>query len=82
MSALEHPDAGIGLYVLGLDDPQERDQWREHLGACASCRLEWQRLRELPPLLARAEELQPPPRDLEDRLLARVVGVRRHGHHR
>jgi hypothetical protein len=52
---------GLGAYVLGALEPEERRRVEEHVRACPSCAAELAELRSLPPLLdrVRPEDLQP-----------------------
>jgi len=56
------PDAtGLGAYVLGALDADERRHVEEHVDGCAECAAELAEFRELPALLARVgpEDLRP-----------------------
>jgi hypothetical protein len=47
MSAVEHDQAQLGAYVLGVLESNERDEFEAHLATCAVCRQEVDELSEL-----------------------------------
>jgi hypothetical protein len=79
----------LGVYIVGAIDPAERATVDAHLSHCPDCREELAGLAGLPALLGRvpredaerlalgAEELEEPPAELLDSLLAQVTARRR-----
>jgi Putative zinc-finger len=79
----------LGVYVVGAIDPAERATVDAHLGHCQECREELAGLAGLPALLGRVpkedaerlalgtEELEEPPAEMLDSLLAQVTARRR-----
>ncbi|HUA28078.1 MAG TPA: zf-HC2 domain-containing protein [Streptosporangiaceae bacterium] len=79
----------LGVYVVGAIDPAERATVDAHLSHCPECREELAGLAGLPALLGRvpredaerlafgAEELEEPPAEMLDSLLAQVTSRRR-----
>jgi anti-sigma factor RsiW len=47
MSAVEHDQAQLGAYVLGVLEAGERDEFEAHLASCPACRQEVDELSEL-----------------------------------
>lgn len=84
----------LGVYVVGAIDPAERATVDAHLSHCYDCREELAGLAGLPALLGRVpredaerlalgtEELEEPPAELLDSVLARVTARRRARRHR
>jgi Anti-sigma-K factor rskA/Putative zinc-finger len=69
----------LGPYVLGALEPDETNDLRRHLEACASCAEQERALRRLPALLDLVEADAPvasPPPELEDAVLDRFVRER------
>lgn len=63
----------LGGYVLSGLEPSEEARVSEHLLSCAACRAEYERLRELPGLMATVADTPPgPPPTLRARVLARA----------
>jgi hypothetical protein len=85
VTCLDPAATGLGAYVLGALEPEERDRLERHVAGCPVCAAELAELRTLPPLLdrVRPEDLRPvpvtPSPDLYDRLSA---AARRTGRHR
>ena len=54
-------NAGLGAYVLGALEPDERSAIEDHLRGCATCSAELAGLQGLPALLARVrpEDIEP-----------------------
>jgi anti-sigma-K factor RskA len=75
--------AGLGPYVLGALEPEDRRRAEEHLRGCARCAAELDEFRGLPALLDRvhAGDLEPvavtPSPALFDRLAAAAADLRR-----
>jgi len=79
----------LGVYIVGAIDPAERAVVDAHLSHCPDCREELAGLAGLPALLGRvpredaerlllgAEELEEPPAELLDSLLAQITARRR-----
>jgi anti-sigma-K factor RskA len=79
----------LGVYVVGAIDPAERAAVDAHLSHCLDCREELAGLAGLPALLGRvpredaerlalgSEELEEPPAEILDALLAQVTARRR-----
>jgi Putative zinc-finger len=79
----------LGVYVVGAIDPAERATVDAHLGHCPDCREELAGLAGLPALLGRVpredaerlalgeQELEEPPAEMLDSLLAQVTARRR-----
>ncbi|SDT40680.1 anti-sigma factor [Microlunatus soli] len=79
----------LGVYVLGMLDPDERDAVRRHVADCPFCRTELAELEELPAILGKllpadlaalradAVTTPAPPREGLSRLLARAERLRR-----
>jgi predicted anti-sigma-YlaC factor YlaD len=55
----------VATYLLGLDEPSTRADFREHLTACSACRTEWLALRDLPQWLSVAAAVQQPSAGLD-----------------
>ncbi|SNR46535.1 zf-HC2 domain-containing protein [Blastococcus mobilis] len=76
---------GLGAYVLGGLEPEERRRVEEHVAACPDCAAELAELRSLPALLdrVRVEDLDPvpvaPSPDLFARVSAAAADARRPG---
>lgn len=85
MTCLDPAATGLGAYVLGALDPEDRRQFERHVARCPICAAELAELSAMPPLLdrVRPEDLRPvpvsPSPDLYDRMSA---AVRRTGRHR
>jgi anti-sigma-K factor RskA len=73
---MSHEELKELLAAFGLEglDREEARLIEEHLEGCAECRGELERLRDTAGLLALAVDPVAPPREVRERLLARVVG--------
>jgi anti-sigma-K factor RskA len=75
--------SGLGAYVLGALEPDERRAVEDHLARCPICSAELAEFQGLTPLLdrVRPEDLEPvtvtPSPDLFDRMSAAAVGTRK-----
>jgi hypothetical protein len=71
----EHPETRnlLGPYVMGVLEPPEEREVEDHLRECAGCREEARELRIAHErLLDLAYATEEPPRDLEERIVARI----------
>jgi len=68
--------AQLGEYIAGTLPQKEAMQITSHLRHCRTCRVEWQRLRQVEALLHRSQPLTAPP-SLTDQIMAAVAEQRR-----
>jgi len=74
-----HPELSdlLGLYVMGVLEPDEEREVEEHLEGCPACRDEARDLRLVHERLADLANMEEtPPRELRDRVLTEIPGRR------
>ena len=67
------PHVDVGGYLLGTLTEREHDAFEAHVATCPSCQHELEELRDLPALLAQAEEPVDVPAGLESRVLRAIA---------
>lgn len=65
-------------YALGILEEGEKNEVREHLALCPSCRAELASFREVTGRLSAAAPLRDPPAGLEERILKSIAAAPRH----